>query len=182
MEYEANLYKERVELVNDKIKLLEVKENLINDKLEIKKRRLEQSEGKENRMEKTRKLNKKENVDEYDMCFNYTDNEERSFLPTVMVTIENYNHRMEKVRGFIDTGAQPNLMSHDLYNKKKMITLPAKRRVVGVHGDPFIIKKKIVLKIYPWYTMDKSEFIKETFWILPCNSHAANDFGDLKPY
>lgn len=170
MEQEASLYKEKLALVNGKIELIRIKENLVNDKFnELKRKSMEKMEINVNKPEKKQKLNKNE-ISEYDVCFNYTEGEERSFLPTVKVNIENNNNLIQNVRGFIDTGAQPHLVSHDLFSKRNSFTLPTARRIVGVNGDPFVIKKKIVLKIYPWYATDKSEFLQETFWILPRNS------------
>ncbi|XP_055922684.1 uncharacterized protein LOC129953494 [Eupeodes corollae] len=89
-------------------------------------------------------------------------------MPTAQVRVELDGRKYGPIRALIDTGAQPNLISHQLQNRLSLSKTAVTRRLIGVEGEPFHIKYKTTLKVSPWF--NSQDTIEQEFYILPQNS------------
>lgn len=91
-----------------------------------------------------------------------------NILPTAFVRICVGNRFVGTARALCDTGANPNLIAHNLvkgfYSSSKIV----KGTVEGVGNDPIRIKREIMVTLKPWYESDES--IEAKFLILPQSS------------
>lgn len=104
-----------MEIVNERIELLKEQEEMLTAQLiDVRKRKSDcNSERLLNNKEKQRKT-----------CAKYSNVSHSvvrraSFMPTVLLRIENNGIDCGKVRYFLDTGARPNLVTFELYKNAK---------------------------------------------------------------
>lgn len=163
-----DLFNQKLNVLNAKIDLLNQKENLIDGKLELVNKCktdivMEKDDGKI--MEKKAKINHSQI---YSSCFEYSIKNKETFSPTARIILEQNELHIGPVRALFDTGAQANLIDSSICKLLKADVLPSARTVVGIDGQPFPIKRKVVLKVRPYFTSDF--YLEETFWILPKES------------
>lgn len=162
-----NLIKDKIDIVNGKLNLLDKEEELLQGQLkeiQNRKRKLEDNEKDEIVHGKILKITNKENGKYFDN-FNISNRERNVIVPTAQVRIELEDVFIGPYKALCDTGANPNLVSYEIANCLKELIMPTSRRLVGIDGKPFQIKRKAVLKIKPWY--DSENYIEDIFWILP---------------
>lgn len=167
-----------MELVNKKIGLLDEKEKILSEQLDIlgndRKRKADCKGNRKN--DKKIKKNNQPSLP-YENCFNCNMDsnlnmelnlsEKRTFFATAVVKVKIAN-QFVKVRGFFDTGSQPNLVTYSFFHKalgKQPKFIPITRRMIGINGQTFRIKHKTTLSIHSWY--DEGIHLDETFWIMP---------------
>lgn len=157
---------DRVDILNERIDLLKEKEGAVLEQLnEIKK----QTQNVSN--EKLNKLPKSWPYSTYlcDYLHCNTIVEHLKFLiPTALVKLEISGTAHGPFKAMLDTGAQPAMISAALFNTIKCQTATAKRKLVGIDSRPFLIKKKFVARIKPWFESDIA--ISETVWVYYRNS------------
>ncbi|XP_055910668.1 uncharacterized protein LOC129945032 [Eupeodes corollae] len=90
---------------------------------------------------------------------------EVTLLPTVQVMVSVEGKDSGPVRALIDTGAQPNLVSHQLAERLQLRKMQATRQIVGINGEPFHIKYWSKIKVRPWFSSNIA--IEQEFLILP---------------
>lgn len=165
---DEKLIKEKMDIVNQRLDLLDEQEQILEDQIgniRDKKRKI-QCKSNDGIKEKKKKVDKK-----YDNDFDLILNENNTFLPTAVVQVGIGNNQFVKVRGFLDTGAQPNGVSYSFFNnalKGMCNAQPMARKMIGINSQPFQIKQRVTLSIHSWF--DKKECIKASFWILPKES------------
>lgn len=162
---DGDLYHEKLGLLNQKLDLLVVKEKLLEDKME--KCSKQKVNGKENGQDKGKKSSINHSQT-YSSAVDHFICSGDAFSPTAMVRLEQNGIIYGPVRAFLDTGAQPNLVTFATIRNWKVEVLPTKYTVVGIDGEPFTIKQKVIFKVRPWYQSDV--YLQETFWILPNES------------
>lgn len=156
-------------MINGKLELLEQKEKLMDKSKNVNgnKRKLDCS------LELKKSKNKKQKLSlPYDCCFDLDEHleERKTFSPTAVVRVK-VGSEFVKVRAFLDTGAQPNLASFSFYHRHLSDTLSSSamtRKIIGINGEPFAIKRKILLSIHSWY--DDALSVNGIFWIMPKES------------
>lgn len=104
-----------------------------------------------------------------------------ALVPTVMVRILSDGKLYGPVRALLDSGAQPNLLPYNLAQAFRVSVLPAARRVIGIEGNPFNVRKRAMVKIVPWF--ESNVCIEEEFWVLPKESNwkVTTPHTDLRP-
>lgn len=167
------LFNEKMDIVNTKLDLLDKQEELLSEQLDgikSKKRKLNKNVQVVVGNSKIKKINSAVSLP-YEKEFEFNLEEQNTFLPTAMVQIGLANGEFLKVRGFLDTGAQPNGICYNLFNDKlkgMCKSQPMAKKIIGIDGQPFCIKQKVTLNIYSWFDTEKA--IKASFWIMPKNS------------
>lgn len=163
------LFKEKLELVNGKLELLETKEDVLLEELKnVTDRKRKLKENGENMLEKI-KINNS-SLEKYEASFNCNSEVDNVFSPTAMVRIECNGVLIGPLRALIDTGAHPNLAISEIGRKFKLALLPLAQKLVGIDGKPFSIRHKLNLRIRPWYETENDVYLSETFWTLPPES------------
>ncbi|XP_031632022.1 uncharacterized protein LOC116346230 [Contarinia nasturtii] len=111
--------------------------------------------------------NKKNKVSDqsYIQSTDYFKEVKNSLIPTAMVRIESNGILYEPMHAMLDTGAHPNMVSYFLRKQCNLSVSSMNDKVVGINGAPFIIKRKTLLRIRPWY--DSEECIEDIFLVLP---------------
>ncbi|XP_036346838.1 uncharacterized protein LOC118756166 [Rhagoletis pomonella] len=89
----------------------------------------------------------------------------RSLLPTALVQLEINGIEIGPFYALLDSGAQPNLISHNIFKAYQLPAANVCRHMVGIEGQPFVVKKKISARVMPWY--ESRQYIEAEFWILP---------------
>lgn len=172
---DSSNFKEKIDLINDKLNLLEQKENLLVGQKNVigQKRKRKCTENGKNKIK-----NKKPKFElPYDRDFELNKREcdlnleeKGTFSPTAMVRIK-VGCEFIAVRAFLDTGAQPNLASFAFYHRRLSDTLNSavmSRKIIGVNGQTFAIKQKVLLSVHSWYNDELS--VNGIFWIMPKDS------------
>lgn len=153
--------------MNDKLNLLEQKEKLLWDKLKVSKNRKRKLEPKNDSNNLEIKKPKRSSLP-YESEFDLKLEEKNTFFATALVDIGIGNKEFVRARAFMDIGAQPNMVSYSLFHNKLEERIRAeqiKRKVLGINGQSFQIRKKIVLKIHSWF--EHIIFEQAIFWIVP---------------
>lgn len=133
-----------MDVINGRLDLLDKKEELLKEQLidvTNKKRKLSNNGNiVKEKIQKTE--SNKENNGEYFKRFNYLQKEKSVFLPTAMVRIQSGEEIHGPCKSLCDCGAIPNLISATLAFKFKSLMIPTTRKLVGIDGQPFVIRKK----------------------------------------
>lgn len=111
------LFSEKMEIVNGKLNLLVTKEQLVEEEWkEVRKRKADQNLDVNN--QKNLKENKSD-IETYNKVLDFSGNKNRnlSFMPTVMVRLKVDGIVIRLIKGFLDTGAESNLMQHRIIRK-----------------------------------------------------------------
>lgn len=156
-----------MDVINGRLELLESKEKLLIEQLNDVKNKKRKLNDTNDCNTNNSNLNKNSVSSHYSESFDCNIESKNAFIPTVKVRLKLNGIIYGPTRGFLDTGAQPNLMSFQLHRNYRFNPLPAARRVVGIDGEPFSIKSKIIAKVLPWYDTNNENGIEDTFWILP---------------
>lgn len=164
---DSKLFENRIDIVNDKLNLLEQKEKLLSDKLKVSKDR-KRKLGQKNVSNDSEIKKPKHSSLPYESEFDLKADDINTFFATAVVDIGIGNKEFVRVRAFMDIGAQPNMVSYTLFHNKleeRIRTEQIKRKVLGINGQSFQIRKKIVLKIHSWF--DHNIYEQAVFWIVP---------------
>lgn len=149
LEARTAVFDERLQLLNQKIDLVQAKEDLLSEKsLNVLNKRKEWPYAS------------------YELCFiskilKFTN----LLLPTVLIKLECDGIVFGPFRALLDTGAQPNLISYTLFKKLKCSSEQTSRRMLGVASQPFAIKRRTQVIIKPWF--ESSFGIGQSVYILP---------------
>lgn len=152
LEVRTALYDQKMNVINQRIELLQEKEDLLIQKQKANV--------------KDKDSNKNWPFSSYEFCFiaralKYTN----LLLPTVLIRLECNGATFGPFRALLDTGAQPNLISYTLFKRLRCIAEQAKRRVLGVASQSFAINRKMQACIKPWF--DSPVGLNEALHILP---------------
>lgn len=124
-----------------------------NDELALikEKDKLAVAQMKQNKMSNNTNLNKENSnwlFSSYKLCFSAkTFYQYRLLLPTALIRLECDG----PFRALLDTGAQPNLISHTLFKKLTCLATQSTKRLIGVASKPFAITKEMNVIIRPWF-------------------------------
>lgn len=166
---ETEIFNQKLDQIDMKMKTLDEQEDLLLDQLKNINEKKRKIVDLDKNVEK-KKLNKgKENLQlaQYEESFNCNLENRVEFAPTAMVRIECMGVHLEPTRGFIDSGSQPSLIDNGLARKLKFGFIRNLRRLIGINGDPFEIRYRLILKIRPWYETVEDVYLEEIFWVLP---------------
>lgn len=159
------VFKERMELVKNKLELLDEKERLLSEQLNLVRDKKRKSK---NNLEPNHSQNKISRLSlPYDNDFDFELNEKRTFFATAVVHVGIGNGEFIKVRAFMDTGAQPNIVSYTLFSKLEERVTPVQmaRKLIGINGQAFPMRQKVNLKFNAWFDSEQCE--RAVFWVMP---------------
>lgn len=102
----------------------------------------------------------------YKLCFTAkTFSQYKLLLPTAFIRLECNGTIHGPFRALLDSGAQPNLISHTLSKQLKMPLMQSSKRLIGVASQPCTISKKVDILIRPWF--DSDVCVNDQMWVLP---------------
>lgn len=167
------LFKEKMDILNGKLDLLDKKEILLKESFKNVKENKRKFQEDLSIVTKKSTINKPSNwpFEAYSNMSELLKEDCYAILPTVMVVLSWNNSTFGPVRAVLDTGAQMNLISFALFRKLACQSWPTSKRLVGIDGKPFYIRRKTVFKVLPWYQDEADTFVKDNFWILPEGSN-----------
>lgn len=87
--------------------------------------------------------------------------------PTALIKIFVENKFIGFYRALGDTGAHPNIVTHNVIKKGQINTSFANGSVIGISNNPMRICRKLTLSILPWFIPDHMPKLKATFHVLP---------------
>lgn len=154
---------EKIKCINSQLDLLRDKEAVVADQYNALKK---QNKNNVNSKDLNKDSNPNYPFSTYEKCFIarallFS----RSILPTISIRLECDGVRHGPFRALLDSGAQPNLISHTLFKTLKCISSQATRTVLGVASSPLTIRRKMNVVIRPWFESDAFE--DDFMWIMP---------------
>lgn len=153
------MFDQKLEIINGQIKLLRDKEAVVADKY----RALKNPNNNQKDIVNKKVSNKDTNYpfSTYEKCFiAKAVLFSRLILPTILIRIECDGIIHGPFRALLDSGAQPNLISHTLFTQLRCSTSQSARKLLGVASTPLTIKRKMALRIRPWFPSD--HFVDDT--------------------
>lgn len=88
-------------------------------------------------------------------------------MPTAVVKMFINNEFIGVFRVLCDTGAQPNILVHNITKYHNFKTLPVNESIIGISEKPVRIRKKVTVSFLPWFEPNNGEKVSATFFILP---------------
>lgn len=90
-----------------------------------------------------------------------------ALLPIVKLNLQVESRTLGNVYALLDTGAQMSLITSELVERFKIPTTALKKSLIGINGDPFQTKGKVIAHLSPWFI--SNEFIDAELLVLPTN-------------